>query len=107
MGKWLILIGVVLLLCVAEWIREIHTFQTTHYKITSPKLNGLEKECKIVFLSDLHNNSYGKNNERLLQAVMNVKPDYILIGGDMVIGRKDAPQTFVRCITQMATMNSV
>ena len=103
MGKWLILIGVVLLLCVAEWIREIHTFQTTHYKITSPKLNGLEKECKIVFLSDLHNNSYGKNNERLLQAVMNVKPDYILIGGDMVIGRKDAPQTVAEAFVKQLT----
>ena len=32
-------------------------------KIVSEKLNMLTKEKKIVFLTDLHNNSYGKNNE--------------------------------------------
>lgn len=90
MTKWLILIGVILVLCIAEWMREIFTFKITHYKIVSEKLNTLIEEKKIVFLTDLHNNCYGKNNEKLLVAVKEQNPDLILIGGDMVVGKPDA-----------------
>ena len=86
--KWMILIGVILLLCVAEWIREIRTFRITHYDIISNKLNGIKKEQTVLFLSDLHNNTYGLNNEKLLQAVKMQQPDFILIGGDMLVGKK-------------------
>ena len=90
MTKWLILIGVILVLCIAEWMREISTFQIIHYDIVSKKLNILTEEKKIVFLTDLHNNSYGKNNEKLLTAVKEQNPDLILIGGDMMVGKPDA-----------------
>ena len=43
---------------------------------------------KIIFLSDLHNRMYGKENERLLKSIKNQHPDLILIGGDMLV-RKD------------------
>lgn len=87
MTKWLILIGVVLVLGIAEWIREISTFKITHYDIISDKLNELKRERKILFLTDLHNNSYGKENVRLLKAVRSQNPDLILIGGDMLVGK--------------------
>lgn len=87
MIKWLILAGVILLVCVAEWMREIFTFKITHYNIVSEKLNTLQDEKKIVFLSDLHNNSYGKNNDELFVAVKEQNPDFILIGGDMMVGK--------------------
>ena len=66
MIKWLILIGVIIFICIVEWIREIVTFKITHYYIASDKSNQLQRERKIVFLTDLHNNSYGTNNEKLL-----------------------------------------
>ena len=87
MIKWLIPILVICMICIVEWLREIVTFKVTHYMIQSPKLNGLEKERKIVFLSDLHNNCYGKNNEKLLRSIKEQAPDIILIGGDMLIGK--------------------
>ena len=86
MAKWLILIGVILVICIAEWMREIFTFKVTHYNIRSEKLNGLTKEKTVVFLSDLHNNCYGKNNEKLVEAIQEQKPDLILVGGDMLVG---------------------
>lgn len=89
MTKWLILIGVILSLCIAEWMREIFTFKITHYNIFSHKLNGLMKERTIVFLTDLHNNSYGKDNKKLLDAVRLQNPDLILIGGDMLVGKPE------------------
>lgn len=89
MTKWLILIGIIVIICIAEWIREVVTFKVTHYDIKSDKLNKLNHECKIVFLSDLHNNRYGKNNEKLLTAVREQNPDLILVGGDMLVGKAD------------------
>ncbi len=91
MIKWLVLIGVILVLCIVEWMREISTFQITHYEIVSEKLNKVPEEKKIVFLTDLHNYSYGKNNEKLFSAIKNQNPDFILIGGDMPIGKLESP----------------
>ena len=87
MIKWLILIGVIVFICIVEWIREIVTFKVTHYDIRSDKLKELEHERKVVFLSDLHNNCYGKNNEKLLATIKEQNPDLILIGGDMLVGK--------------------
>lgn len=87
MTKWLILFGVIVFLCIVEWIREIVTFKVTHYNIQSDKLNKLMHEQKIVFLTDLHNTSYGINNAKLLAAVREQNPDLILIGGDMLVGK--------------------
>ena len=105
MTKWLILIGVILVLCIAEWMREIFTFHITHYDIVSEKLNKLTKEKRIVFLTDLHNNSYGTNNEKLLASVREQKPDLILIGGDMLVGKADistkVAEDFVNQLTEI------
>ncbi len=105
MTKWLILIGVIIFICIVEWIREIVTFKVTHYDIKSDKLNGLNHERKIVFLSDLHNERYGKNNEKLFDAVKEQNPDLILIGGDMLVGKADVSskvaEEFVSKLTEM------
>lgn len=49
--------------------------------------NGAVREHRLVFLSDLHNQVYGKGNARLLRAVRKEKPEVILIGGDMLVGK--------------------
>lgn len=89
MTKWLIIIDVIVFLCIVEWIREIVSFKVTHYDIRSDKFNKLTREKKVVFLTDLHNNSYGKNNKKLLDAVMSQNPELILIGGDMLVGKPE------------------
>ena len=78
---------VLCILLVAEWMREIHSFRITRYHITSRKLDGLDRERKVILLSDLHNCQYGAGNEKLLQAIRDEKPDMILIAGDMLVGR--------------------
>lgn len=82
--------GILLCLCIAEWIREVTTFQVTHYAISSPKLQNIEDEQKILFLSDLHSYTYGRGNQKLLEAIRRQNPALILIGGDMMIGIEDA-----------------
>lgn len=92
MTKWFVLIGVIIFICIVEWVREIVTFKITHYDIHSNKLNGLEQERKILFLTDLHNNCYGKCNKKLISAIQKEQPDMILIGGDMLVGKPDISQ---------------
>lgn len=82
-----IIIGSVLvaaILVLAEMYRELHTFRVTHYRVNSAKLAG---EKTWIFLSDLHNQVYGVNNEKLIHAVKEERPDLILIGGDMLVGK--------------------
>ncbi len=105
MEKWLVLIAGILLVCIIEWIRELFTFRITHYQITSKKLNGLKKECKIVFLTDLHNNQYGTENKKLIEAVSKQNPDFIFIGGDMLVGKRDIPYTVAeKFVTELTTI---
>lgn len=84
----LIIVAVFIVYCLIEMIRELRDFRVTKYRICSQKLNGIKREKKIVFLSDLHNRMYGEENERLLESIRNQHPDLILIGGDMLV-RKD------------------
>ncbi len=74
-----------------EILRELHSLTVTRYEVKSKKLNGIRQEVKIVFLSDLHNCLYGEKNSRLLQTVRDEKPDLILIGGDMMVGKFGVP----------------
>lgn len=84
----LIFVAVFIVYCLIEMIRELRDFRVTKYRICSQKLNGIKREKKIIFLSDLHNRMYGEENERLLESIRNQHPDLILIGGDMLV-RKD------------------
>lgn len=60
--------------------------------LTTTKINIKHKltstsEPVILFFSDLHGVSFGKNNEKLLSAIDNINPDAIIIGGDMIIDK--------------------
>lgn len=60
-------------------------FQRTVYTMKSGKLT---EDLKVVFLSDLHSQEYGPENEELIRAIAAEKPDLILCGGDMTISRQ-------------------
>ena len=67
MNELIIVLIILCVVCIGEWMREIHTFKMTHYDISSLKLQGL-KDKKIILLSDLHNCNYGRKNDKLLRA---------------------------------------
>lgn len=79
----------VLCICVEIW-RELHSFRVVKYKITSKKLKGIGEAKKIVFLSDLHNQIYGNKNKKLINKIEESDPDLILVGGDMLVGKKNS-----------------
>ena len=47
----------------------------------------IKKDLRFVFLSDLHGNSFGNDNVRLIEDIKAVNPDFILIGGDMITAK--------------------
>lgn len=80
-----------LFLVLGESIRECRSFRVTHYAPgASGKHPGEPSENRIVFLSDLHNQVYGSGNDILLEKIREQRPGLILIGGDMLIGKKNA-----------------
>jgi hypothetical protein len=59
--------------------------KTEYYRIVTD-LTDVSK--RIVLLTDLHGNSHGKNNEKLLAQMEAAHPDIVCICGDMVTFRK-------------------
>ncbi len=83
MQSSLILSGIIILIIIWAFI-ERKLITTTKYTIASPKLPVTWKPAGIVVLADLHNSTFGKNSERLIKKIDQLKPSYILIAGDMI-----------------------
>ena len=79
-----ITICILAVLVLLEMKRELTHFVKKEYII---RINNLHKDRKVLFLSDMHNHVYGKDNCELLEAIKKENPDYIWIGGDMLVGK--------------------
>jgi len=67
---------------VALWIvHSNRTFGETFYSMESCQIT---EPVRVILLADLHQNSFGPGNERLLARVRALKPDAVLIAGDVV-----------------------
>ncbi len=76
------IIGVIVIIYMIWQWQELKKFQVTHYEMYSEKTS---RVLKIAVISDLHSFSYGKDNERLLQAVREASADLVLIPGDLIV----------------------
>ena len=95
----IIILCVLLLLVLLEMKRELSSFSKKEYTI---RMGQLKKDRKILFLSDMHNHVYGKENCELLEAIKSEAPDYILIGGDMLVGKSGISyQTALEFVKQL------
>lgn len=76
-------LGLLLLALVYSAIEQ-RFLKVTEYELTFDKLKAEKKGFTFVVLSDLHNNSFGKNNRKLIRRITELKPDFIVTAGDMV-----------------------
>lgn len=83
-----IVILIILILGIAYLIFENKNLVVTDYFIEQEKIPEAFHGMRFVCITDLHNNCYGKNNIRLLKHIYNLKPDAILISGDMITARE-------------------
>ena len=77
---WLVAILLIVVTLLVTWYCQNFTFcvsKTTIHtnKVTSP--------VTVAHISDLHGARYGKNNEKLINALKKQKPDLICVTGDM------------------------
>lgn len=63
------------------------SFRVKHYEIKSEKIRA--DLIRIVFLSDLHLTEHGAGNKKLISKIDELRPDVVLVGGDMVIGKEN------------------
>lgn len=87
MATWVLVLLIILIVIIAAGVLRV-IFEVTHpeikrYLIRTQKLSANEK-VRITFIADLHSRTYGKNNVRLLQMISRTKPDFIVLGGDMI-----------------------
>lgn len=85
-----IIIILLLIILIIRMIYENRLLTTTYYTVESEKLPDDFKGARIVLLSDLHNNSFGRNNEELVKVIDDANPDVIIIVGDMLVGHPRA-----------------
>ena len=77
-------ICVILTICVWFMLYDSNRFVVRTHEITDERIR---KPLRAVVLADLHNKSFGKENERLLEAVRACKPDCVFIVGDMLTAK--------------------
>ena len=80
-----LLIAIIFVLCLSVSAIDCNRFVTVKYEIVSDKLT---RPCRMVLLSDLHNKSFGQNNEKLLKKIDSISPAGILVAGDMLTATK-------------------
>lgn len=112
-----IIVGIfIIILTLVNILRqELKKFKIVHYTISMQELHiegktgkSLEKVCRFAFLSDLHNHSYGKNNEKLLTAIDEAKPDFIVSAGDMLVAKPGhSMETAIQLMRDLASQYPV
>ena len=75
-----LLILPILLLIYSHW--ERNQLRVERYRISTDKV---KKAYRFLFLTDLHDKSFGKDNALLLKKIEELKPRWIFIGGDFPI----------------------
>ena len=65
-----------------EWLT------TTRYTVIDKRLPKNFSGLRLLQISDLHGKEFGKENQRLVEQIRKIKPDAILITGDILLSRR-------------------
>ncbi len=79
MRKFIYFLCSVLLLLLVSVVCDAR-LKTVYYTVDSEKINS---NVRLVLITDLHSCKYGKNQQKLLDAIAEQKPDVVLLGGDI------------------------
>ncbi len=85
---WIAIVTAIALLlvgaCALVIYHDTHNFVVREYEFTSGKL---KRDITFVLLTDLHGYVFGNNNDKLIEKIYDINPDYILSCGDMFTAR--------------------
>ena len=91
------------MLCFFIW--QDNSIVVTRTQYFSPKLPEAFDGFTIVQISDLHNKSFGKGQERLLNSIRESAPDLIVVTGDLIDRRRynlDVAMAFIEGAVKIA-----
>lgn len=76
------------LICLAAVLGAFFCYEiyvSTHYDVSYYEVNtsNAKEDLRIVFISDMHLNEYGNDNESLINDIKDLKPNLIITGGDL------------------------
>lgn len=88
--KWLtFLCSALVLLCLVGYIIWGNlSIQITEYTISGSRLPESFSDFRIAQISDLHNSQFGKDNRDLLEKLADIRPDIIVLTGDLIDSRR-------------------
>lgn len=99
------IIGIIALVLIWVMLYDTNRFVITKYEVKDKRIR---KPVRAVMLADLHNKSFGKDNERLLAAIEECKPDFILVAGDILTAKPGkSPEVAVQLMTSLAAKYSI
>ncbi len=80
---------------------ENQNFKEIFYSVSSLKVNN---KIRVIQISDLHNCSFGKDNEKLIDRVQKLEPDLIIYTGDIIDSSADSEQNVVNLCAKLANV---
>ncbi len=104
--KLILTICVVLFLICFFWYGNHHLVVTT-YTYQNEKIDVSLNEYRIVQISDLHNAEFGRDNKQLLKKISELKPDMIVITGDIVDSNHTDIKTSISFVEQAVLISDV
>lgn len=95
-----LIVAVLFVLLMIVGVVDGNRFVVVEEEFDLPKL---KKGCRFVMISDLHNKVYGKNNEKVINAVKKADPDFVVIAGDQVTSHaKESIEPGVNLIKELS-----
>lgn len=82
-----IVIIILVLLAFLISLYENSNFTVKKYEIFNEHFT--DEKIRFLFISDLHDCKYGDDNFRLLASIDEIKPDFVIFGGDIFNGIRD------------------
>ncbi len=106
MKKVCLAVVIFLVICVLVWftLRSYRDPIVTEVTVESSKATD---PVKFVYIADLHENVFGKNNQQLYDQLRELDPDFILIGGDIINWTSENDEYAVQVIGELAGLADV
>ncbi|MFJ5771205.1 metallophosphoesterase [Psychrobacillus sp. NPDC093180] len=100
MKKWLV--GLIVI-AIALYIGN-YGIKTTKITIESERIPTAFNDLKIVQISDLHDATFGENQEKLAQKVRNASPDLIFLTGDLIDSNRYDLENSLELVRQIISL---
>lgn len=80
---------------------ENQNFRETFYCVSSLKVNN---KIRIVQISDLHNCSFGNNNDKMINRIEKLKPDLIVYTGDIIDSKSNSDDAIINLCASLSKL---